>query len=47
MRPDDRGWVIDRDDTRSADNLEARRWERHVALEYTVDIDLKLRSGEG
>ena len=46
-RPDDRGWVKDLDGTRSVVDLAVPEDGGHLDLEYTVDIDLKLRSGEG
>lgn len=39
--------MIDRDDTRSAVDLTVPGEGGHLGLEYTVDIDRKLRSGEG
>lgn len=46
MRFDDRVLEMDQDDVRSANDLESDA-ERHFDSEYMVDIDLKLRSGEG
>lgn len=47
MRPDDRGFAIDRDDARSTVDLQPAGGKGHLDLKCTVDIDLKLRSGEG